>query len=217
MPEPLEEEAFQRLYGRWAVRTPQDVARLFDGYAGVWWIAGGWALEAFTGVSRHHDDTDPSVLKAQLPMLRRHLAGRLHTWTASSGALKPLLPDHRPDADATELLPDGCNQLWTRPDADHPWEYDILLAPGTLDEWVYRRDEMIRMPMTEALWVRDGIRYLQPEIQLLYKAKGLREKDQVDFEATLPHLDARRRDWLSDALQRTLPGHLWLGALRFTG
>lgn len=217
MPEPLEEQAFQKLYGRWAGRTPNDVARLFEGYAGTWWVAGGWSLEAFTGVSRHHDDTDPSVLKAQLPMLRRHLAGRLHAWTASSGALKPLLPDDRPDADASELLPDGCNQLWTRRDADHPWEYDILLAPGTPDEWVYRRDETIRMPMAEALWEREGIRYLQPEIQLLYKARGLREKDRADFDATLPHLDECRRQWLSDALEQTIPGHPWLEALRAAG
>jgi hypothetical protein len=38
--------------------------------------------------------------------------------------------------------------------------------------------------MTEALWERDGIRYLQPQIQLLYKAAGLRHKDWADFEST---------------------------------
>ena len=208
-----DEDEFQRLYGRWAERTPQDAARFFDGYPGTWWIAGGWALEAFTGVIRHHDDLDPSALIADLPLLRRHLAGRLHAWTAASGALKPLLHDDRPEAAAAEVLPEGCNQLWTRRDADHPWEYDILLAPGSRDEWVYRRDASIRMPMDDALWQRDGIRYIQPEIQLLYKARGLREKDQVDFDATLPFLGARRRRWLTDALERTIPHHPWLSAL----
>ncbi|MEW1961848.1 hypothetical protein AB0269_05245 [Microbacterium sp. NPDC077644] len=209
----LSDSEFVAVYGRWASRTPQDAAGLFDGYRGVWWIAGGWALQAFTGVERHHEDLDPSVLSAELPLLRRHLAERLHVWTAASGALWPLLPDDRPDADADDVLPDGTHQLWTRRTAEHPWEYDILLSPGTAQEWIYRRDPSIRMPLGDALWERDGIRYLQPEIQLLYKARGQRPKDDADFSATTPHLDGRRRDWLRGALERTIPGHAWISRL----
>lgn len=206
----MDDAEFENLYGKWMPRTPADVAALFDGYTGMWWIAGGWALEAFTGVRRHHEDIDPSVLRGELALLRRHLAGRLHIWTASSGALWPLRPDDRPDAFADEILPDGCGQLWTRVDAAHPWQYDILLAPGSREEWVYRRDATIRMPLEDALWEREGIRYLQPEIQLLYKAKGQRPKDEADFDATLPFLNAERRDWLRAALIQTLPGHDWI-------
>lgn len=68
--------------------------------------------------------------------------------------------------------------------------------------------------MTEALWERDGIRYLQPQIQLLYKAAGLRHKHWADSESTLPFLDTHRRGWLRDALQTTLPNHPWLPRLR---
>lgn len=210
----LDKDEFDRLYGPWAGRTPSDVAALFDGYPGLWWVAGGWAIEAFTGVSREHEDTDASVLRSDLPLLRKHLAGRLDVWTAASGALCPLLPDDRPDAAAGEVLPPGCGQVWTRPSALQPWEYDVLLGPGSDDEWVYKRDESLRLPMRDALWERDGIRYLQPEIQLLYKAKGLRAKDQRDFDVALPFLDDRRRAWLADALHRTLPQHPWAAALR---
>lgn len=209
----MNDDEFEALYGRWAPRTPADAGRLFDGYTGLWWIAGGWALEAFTGVHRHHEDLDPSVLAAELPVLRRHLAARMHLWSASSGALKPLLPEDRPDDPADDVLLEGAHQLWTRQDAAHEWEYDILLAPGTADEWVYRRDETIRMPMARALWEVDGIRYLQPEIQLLYKARGRRAKDESDFVATLPHLDRQRRLWLRTALERTIPDHVWLRSL----
>lgn len=206
----LRKDEFERLYGPWAGLTPADVAALFDGYPGVWWVAGGWALEAFTGVSREHEDTDASVLRSDLALLRRHLAGRLDVWTAAGGALRPLLPGDAPDGAADDVLPQGCGQVWTRRAATEPWELDILLAPGSAQEWVYKRDLSLRMPMADALWERDGISYLQPEIQLLYKAKGLRAKDQVDFDNTLPHLDGRRRAWLSAALERTLPGHPWL-------
>lgn len=210
----LSDEDFISLYGDWAPRTPADVASLLEGYPGLWWIAGGWALEAFTGVHRPHDDIDPSVLLSDLPVVRRHLAGRLHVWAAAAGSLTPLLPEDRPDAPAEKVLPTGCGQVWTRADAGMPWEYDILLAPGTADEWVYKRDPSIRMPMERALWHDGaGVPYLQPEIQLLHKAKGLREKDRRDFEVTLPHLDAVRRAWLRDALEQTLPGHPWIGAL----
>lgn len=209
----LGHDAFNELYGAWSTRTPADVADLFDGYPGLWWMAGGWALEAFTGVSRPHDDIDPCVLRADLPALRRHLAGRLHLWTATSGALAPLLPDDDPDGPAERVLPAGCGQVWTRRSARDLWDYDVLLAPGTTDEWVYKRDASIRLPMRDALWHRDEIAYLQPEIQLLYKAAGLRPKDQADFTATLPHLDERRRSWLRDALRATLPEHPWLAVL----
>lgn len=208
-----EEAEFERLYGTWHPRTPSDVSQLFSDYPGTWWIAGGWALEAFTGVQRHHEDIDPSVLREELPLLRRHLGGRLDAWSAFSGALRPLHPDDRPDAPADDILPDGCGQLWTRRGAAHPWEYDILLSRGTSNEWVYKRDARVRMPLADALWERDGVRYLQPEIQLLYKAKGQRPKDDADFVATLPFLDDRRRAWLRDSLSTTLPGHDWLAGL----
>ncbi len=209
----LDTAELRRLYGPWAGRTPEDAAALLEGYPGIWWVAGGWAVEAFSGVPREHEDTDVSVLRNDLPLLRRHLAGRLDVWSAADGALWPLLPDDDPDAAPDDVLPPGCGQVWTRRAAMQPWELDILLAPGSAERWVYKRDESIAMPMRDALWARDGIRYLQPEIQLLYKAKGLRAKDALDFDTTLPHLDDRRRGWLRVALERTIPGHPWLARL----
>lgn len=209
----LDKTELERIYGPWATHTPRDVADLFAQYPGVWWVAGGWALEVFTGVTRAHEDTDASVLRTDLPKLRAHLAGNLDVWTAADGALRPLLPDEEPEAAPEAILPPGCGQVWTRRAATGAWDFDILLAPGSTEEWVYKRDESLRMPMHQALWARDGIPYLQPQIQLLYKAKGLRPKDQLDFDNTLPFLDDPRREWLKDSLQRTLPGHPWIGSL----
>jgi hypothetical protein len=210
----LDREGFAALYGPWANRTPADVASVFDDYPGIWWIAGGWALEVFTGSARRHDDIDPCILRCELPLLREHLPDRFHLWTATRGALAPLLPDDNPGGSAEHVLPEGCGQFWTRRSARDPWEYDVLLSPGTPDEWVYKRDPSIRLPMVDALWHHRGIPYLQPEIQLLYKARGLRDKDQADFAVTLPHLDERRRRWLRDALATTLDTHPWIDALR---
>jgi len=200
-------------YGHWAARTPQDVAALFAGYQGRWWVAGGWCLEAFTGVSRRHDDIDVEVLRQDLPLLRRHLAGRFHTWAVGSGMLLAVYPGDRPDAVADEVLFEGCGQMWLRRGAYELWEYDVQFNLGSADHWAYKRDPSLTRPWSEVLWQRDGIWYLQPEIQLLYKAKGLRDKDIDDFEATLPHLDRTRRHWLATSIERTLPDHPWLAEL----
>lgn len=210
----LDDAEFERLYGPWARHGPADVAALLDGYPGLWWVGGGWAIEAFTGVARPHHDVDPEVPREQLPMLRAHLAGRLDVWTASSGALCPLLPDDRPDASPDELLPTGCGQLWLRPGATEPWDFDLLLSASTATEWVCKRDERVRMPIDQALWTTGGVRYLRPELQLLLKARHVRPQDQADLEATLPLLDDERRTWLADALATVHPGHRWLDALR---
>jgi len=211
----LPECELDRLYGAWTPRTPRDVATLFEGYPGAWWIAGGWAIEAFTGTHREHRDIDPSVLRDELPLLRQHLAGRFDLWSASSGALRPVDPDERPDAPADDVLLPGSGQVWLRKSASDAWEYDVLLSAGSVDEWIYRREPSLRLPLNQALWEQDGVRYLQPEIQLLYKAKARRLKDDADFRAALPLLDARRRAWLREALVATLPStdHPWIDVL----
>uniref|UniRef100_A0AB33JUW1 Uncharacterized protein n=1 Tax=Kitasatospora sp. CMC57 TaxID=3231513 RepID=A0AB33JUW1_9ACTN len=59
-----------------------------------------------------------------------------------------------------------------------------------------------------------GIPYLTPDVQLFYKAKNIREKDQLDFDRVLPHLDVGQRAWLAGALELVFPGHVWLSRLR---
>ncbi len=51
-----------------------------------------------------------------------------------------------------------------------------------------------------------GVPYLAPELQLLFKSKGLRLKDDLDAGEVVPELDARRRAQLSRLLAT---GHPW--------
>lgn len=200
----LDHDETVRLYGPWRPRTPADAVALFDGYQGRWWIAGGWAIEAFTGRSREHGDLDPSIPRSDVGLLRRHLAGRLDIWAADSGTLGPLI-----GADDEPLSP-TCENLWLRAGGADPWEYDVILTAVTPSTWTFKRDARVTRPSGEILWQRDGISYLRPEIQLLYKASGLRPKDQADFTACLPLLDPDGRRWLRSALESAHPGHPWL-------
>lgn len=65
--------------------------------------------------------------------------------------------------------------------------------------------------MADVTWVAaDGIRYLNPEIVLLYKAPLRRPKDDPDFEAALPVLSGEARLWLRAGLARVSADHPWL-------
>ena len=199
----LDHDEILRLYGPWTARTPLDAAELLDGYDRPWWIAGGWAIEAFTGVARPHDDVDPSIPRSDVRALREHLSGRLDVWAADNGTLRPLVGED-------DHVTDECENLWLRPSGAEPWEYDVILMHATSTTWTFKRDARISLPLEEILWERDGVTYLRPEVQLLHKARGLRPKDQVDFDECAPVLAPSAREWLRAALTIAHPGHQWL-------
>ena len=59
----------------------------------------------------------------------------------------------------------------------------------------------------------DGVRYLNPEVVLHFKARHARVKDVVDRDNVLPLLDDERRAWLREAVRRTYPDHAWQAVL----
>jgi hypothetical protein len=198
-----EELAFQQLYGPWRPASMAQARKLFDELGRPWWIAGGWAIEAFTGVSRHHEDIDVAIWRRDVPSLREHVADRYHVWAAGSGSLRPVTGE-QPD------LPDGADQIWLREHALAPWEYDIVLNPDRNGRWVFRRDPSLDFALDEVTWVAsDGIRYIAPEMALIYKAHLDRPKDRADLAATLPLLSSRQRTWLVDMIAHLYPGHSW--------
>jgi hypothetical protein len=187
----LDEERFQLLYGRSDPLEPAAVAALLTGSPVRWHIAGGRAARV-GAEPRHHDDTDIAVPMADLGDLREALAG-WHLWEANDGALRPLLPE--------VALTEGCEQLWARRDADHPWQLDLLLDRRSSDaEWVFKRDDSLRLPWDQAVHTVAGIRYLRPEIALLHKARLDRLKDRADLAAA--RLEPTVRAWLVATLER---------------
>ena len=197
-----DELAFHRLYGPWQPFDPQQAREVFDATGLQWWVAGGWAVEAFTGAPRHHEDIDVSIWRRDVPALVRHFDGVYDVWAAGSGALSPL---HAERAD----LPDTADQVWIREHALAAWRADCLANPDRDGRWVNRREPDWDAPLEEITFVKDGVRYLNPEICLAYKAKGDREKDRRDLEVALPLMDSAQRAWLAAFLDRVHPGHPW--------
>lgn len=201
-----EDRDFYRWYGAWRPLTPPGVARVLRGSGIRWWIVGGWAIEAFTGVAREHEDIDVSFFRDDLGRLLDHLSPRYCVWSNLSGTLRPL---RQPD----DLL-DGSRQLWVRRDGTSPWTMDLAMNPHDKDTWICVRDDRIRLPLDDATFTgADGISYLRPEIVLLMKARLARAKDESDINDVLPRLDARARQWLREALTTVHVGHHWLKLL----
>ncbi|MCW2795756.1 hypothetical protein [Nocardioides sp.] len=201
-----EDEAFYRRYGPWDPLLPGQVRGFLGDFAGPWWIVGGWAIEAFTGQARRHEDVDVVIFRRDLSSLREALK-EFHLWSAGSGALRPLNDDY-PD-----LHPEA-SQVWVREHALAPWVADIIVNDDHEGLWVNKRWAEHVAPLDEVTWVGDdGIRYLAPELVLLHKARLLRAKDDRDLSVTWPLLADDRRAWLLDALRIVEPGHAWIEAL----
>ncbi len=203
--EQAEEDEFLAVYGRWKPLSPAQVVDELAGFARPWWVVGGWAIEAATGYQREHDDTDISILSTDVPAFVDHLRGRWHVWNNVGGVLHPL-------GDRWTTVDEPRSQLWLRANASAPWVLDVPLTPAADGgRWTNKHLDGHVATVEEVTWVaEDGIRYLLPEIVLVFKARLRRPKDEPDFEATLPILTAERREWMRNAVTRVAPDHPWL-------
>jgi hypothetical protein len=130
---------------------------------------------------RDHDDLDIGICRDDLDSARKLLAG----W------------DFR----------EGSNNLWARRSPDLGWGLDLTVGAGNEEHWVYRRDPMITRTWEEAvLHTPDAVPYLAPDLQLLFKSKDVRPKDDEDAARVIPELDADARAFLQTNLP---PDHPW--------
>ncbi|MGE0600247.1 MAG: nucleotidyltransferase domain-containing protein [Dehalococcoidia bacterium] len=179
---------------------------ILDGLNVPWWIAGGYAIDAFAWSGRReHDDIDVSLFHGDQKAAHEHFGEwELHC-ADPPGTLRPW-------RDGESLGPE-IHDIWARRNSADAWRFQLMLNPGGPGDLVYRRDPRISWPIDEATFVKDGVRYLAPEIQLLFKSRRPRPKDEQDFADCLPLLSASQRAWLAETLREQSPGHAWLGRL----
>jgi hypothetical protein len=200
---PAEIEA---LDARWSsCFTPGDVARHLAGIAAPWCVAAGWALDLFRGrQTREQGDIEVAIPAASFPEVRDRFPGYVFDGVG----------DARIWAEATPEVLAVTHQTWLRDPATGSYLLDVFREPHDGDTWVCRHDETIRLPYRDIIHrTRDGIPYLAPELVLLFKARHAREKDQADFDATVPQMTPAQRETLAGLLARAHPGHPWLADL----
>jgi hypothetical protein len=191
----------------WKPLSPTEAHQFMKGLTAPWWIAGGWAIDLFVGrQTRTHGDCDILVLRRDQIAVQEYLRdwelyaadppGSLRSWSAG------------------EFLSTGVHDIWCRRGPAEPWDFQLMLAEDSGDEWIFRRNPRIRGRIVDMGSVDGrGIPYLVPEIQLLYKARAERSaKDEADFAIVAPLLSKSARKWLISALTQVYPdGHEWVG------
>ncbi|MGH2610300.1 MAG: nucleotidyltransferase domain-containing protein, partial [Tepidiformaceae bacterium] len=200
--------------------VPQPVAVLatvMEMFSAPWALCGGWAIDAWLGrETREHGDVDLCVFVQDQRALFEHLSGwqlLAHdaTWTPKEndewwdGRALLNQPSHihgRPPDRSGPVPADGIATI-----EDGFW-LDIQIADRSRNDWLISRDPLISMPLREAVATSPwGLPTVVPEVLLAFKARDLRRRDRLDFEALLPRLDQQQRDWLRDAI--SLMGHPW--------
>lgn len=183
-----------------------DVCSLLSSLTVPWWIGGGWAVDLAVGrPTRPHDDVDVVLLERDEHALRTDLSGvDLLLMTGPYHDEQPWPPGRR--------LIAGANRVRIRsPRLALPCEVLLEAAVGT--RWVFHRGAAaISLPLSEAGRRRWGIPFIAPEVVLVAKALFTRDKDEQDFEAVLPFLGAREREWLRDGITKR-----WRSARRRAG
>jgi hypothetical protein len=194
------------LTARWSSSwTPADVARHLAGITAPWCVAAGWALDLFRGrQTRPHGDIEIAIPAASFPEVRDRFPGYIFDAVGSGRIWE--------DATPAELA--AVHQTWLRDPATGNYLLDVFREPHDDDTWICRHHESIRFPYSQIIRrTNDGIPYLVPELVLLFKAKHVREKDQADFAAIVPHMTLAQRHDLARLLVGVYPGHRWLAGL----
>ncbi|PRY46707.1 hypothetical protein CLV43_101987 [Umezawaea tangerina] len=181
----------------WDVLDPRAGALALDGLGAPWWVCGGWALERYTAVRGAHDRLVVGLFHDDLPALRAHFAGA-DVRAVVDGFAVPLPAE----------VPATATRLWVRAGPDSPWQLDVRPTRRWRGRWVFARDPSVTYPLDEATWVEDGLRYLNPELVLLFRSA--RTRTTADLDRTLPWLRAEARERLFTELRRLDPDHPWL-------
>ena len=98
-------------------------------------------------------------------------------------------------------VPRDLEALWCGPTPTSSWAFELLLNRADGDEWLFKRNEAIRVPVDQlGLATPEGVPFLKPEVVLLFKAKAMRARDRADFDQVVGELRPEARGWLHRAL-----------------
>lgn len=193
----------------WAPLSVSELCAVVSDIPVTWCIAGGWALDLHGGrQTREHADIDVILLREQQRTAFRSLSQGWQLYKAENGKL-----DRWEDGEFLASTKD----IWVCKDSGSPWAFQLMLVDTSESLWIYGREPSIRKALTDIIArTAEGIPYLKPEVQLLYKggSSRIREKDHRDFATVLPGLSPQAREWLKASLKRQFPdGHVWMEAI----
>lgn len=192
---------------KWQALSLEAAVELFRDAPFEWAVAGGYCVELFIGRSyRSHEDVDILVFRDQQRAVQRWLSHWCLYAADPPGQLRRWIDD--------EYLPIGVHDIWAhRPDSD-AWQFQLMIAEHDGADWFYRNDSSIRGRRADLIAHYRELPCVRIEIQLFYKSRGKRTKDEEDFERCLPLLNADQKRALALLISKKFPdGHRWLPRL----
>ena len=168
----------------------QKARQTFSKFPVPWFVCGGQALSLYIGQElRTHGDLDLGIFRKDQALLYRHFGEGYFSYV-HGGQKKPW--------DGSFLhLP--VHEIYVQQDNT---QFEILMNETDGKNWIYRRNPKVTLPLPQAIFARDGIPFLAPEIVLLFKSKHGRIKDQEDYAAIFPQMTEKQRNWLDWALSQ---------------
>lgn len=194
-------------YDQWTPLSVEKVVATFANAPFKWCLAGGYAIEQFLGFSiRSHSDIDIVVYRDEQLSVQRWLNNWQLYAADSPGTLRLWKKG--------EYLDYGIHDVWGHQVGSQAWQLQIMLAEVEGDQWFSRRNPKIRGKREDLIAVYNSIPCIRIEVQLMYKAKNHRPKDDQDFHACLPSISLEARHWLAEKLQLLhSQGHDWIKSL----
>lgn len=190
----------------WKPLSVPQLVELMRGARFFWCLAGGHAIAHVLGRSyRPHGDIDIVVLRPD----QLALHDWLHEWQLYAadppGSLRPWTPN--------ATLPNGVHDAWCHREKSRAWELQIMIQESDGTSWFFRRDARVHGSVDDLATKVNGVPCLRMDLQLLFKSKEPRAKDEIDFRELLPVLTDAQRETLAYWLRLTSPAHPWLGEL----
>jgi hypothetical protein len=185
---------------------PLQIKELMRDFKPSWFVAGGWAIDLFLEKeTRSHQDIEIAVFRKDQAALHSHFDDwHLHKFVKG----EPIVWQR------DELLTLPIHEINGFNETAQPPQIEILLNESNETDWIYRRNQGVRRSLNKVqLESRTGVKFLCPEIVLLYKSTNPQPKDGQDFQAVVEYLDAEQKEWLKDAIKVCNSEHSWLQSL----
>ena len=184
-------------FSHWQPLSVPELTHLFAGAPFLLGLAGGYAVEQFVGrCVRDHGDIDVIVYRDQQLDVQRWLSD-WHLYAADPPrSLRPWVE--------SEYLPYGIHDIWGHTGIQ-AWQLQIMLTESEGDRWFSKRSRLIGGQRGDLIVAYGSVPCIRIEVQLLYKARNPRSKDDLDFEACLPLMSTEAKRWLATGLEVLYP------------
>jgi len=172
------------------------VKSIMDKFGFPWFIAGGWAIELFLGKeTRVHSGIEIGIYRKHQMHLYRYFESSKKYYVNN----KSRIGKHDKKEWHKEYLQLPIHEIYIE---NKGIELEVLLNERDEDNWIYRRDQEIKLGDRKAvLFTEERIPYLCPEAVLLFKTKELRDKDCQDIENASKKMNVDQIEWLIENIK----------------